>query len=188
MGNKRAVFTSLKEADASDWLLIKQESSIKEHSISKDVLSLFDKLKGRGTSYPIDRYEHSLQTATRAYKDGADDELVVVALLHDIGDTVAPQNHGEFAASLLRPYISETNCWLIENHEIFQGYYYYHFLGLDRNHRERFSNHPAYQRTINFCEQWDQCSFDPSYESFPISFFELFVEKVFSSIPWVRND
>jgi predicted HD phosphohydrolase len=187
MINKNASFTRMDQATQEDWQIIEHESKILTPLIADNVLEMLKTLKGKGRAYKIDRYEHSLQTATRAYKDEAEEEVIVVALLHDIGDLVSPQNHSEFAASILRPYVSQNNCWLVEHHGLFQGYYYYHFLDLDRNERQKYFDHPAYQNTVDFCELWDQRSFDPDYENLPLSFFEPMVRNIFSRRPWQWN-
>ena len=121
---------------------------------------------------------HSLQSATRAESDGADKETVVCALLHDLGDVIAPDNHSEVIASILRPYISEKNHWVLKHHGLFQGYYYFHHIGGDRNARERYKDHPFYQDCVDFCEKWDQTSFDPDYPTQPLEYFEPMVRKV----------
>jgi len=130
--------------------------------------------------YQVDRYEHSLQTATRAFRDGVDEETVVCALLHDIGDTLAPENHSQLAAAVLRPYISADNHWLIAQHGVFQGYYYFHHVGLDRNERDKFRGHPMFERTAAFCQNWDQPSFDPDYDTMPFAAFEPMVRRLFA--------
>ena len=132
----------------------------------------------------VDRYEHSLQTATRAHRDGADEETVVAALLHDIGDMLAPSNHGELAAALLQPYVSPNTAWMVKHHGVFQGYYFFHHLGMNRDERERFKGHPAYQQTVDFCAKWDQTAFDPAYDTMPIAAFEPMVRHVFAREPW----
>ncbi|MCP3935488.1 MAG: HD domain-containing protein [Actinomycetia bacterium] len=129
--------------------------------------------------YKMSRYDHCLQSATRAFDDGADEEMVVAALLHDIGDTVAPYNHGELAAAILRPYVSERVRWIVEHHCIFQGYYYNHYLGGDRNARDRFRDHPWYDDCVYFCHTYDQNAFDPDYDTKPIEFFEPMMRRVF---------
>ena len=118
----------------------------------------------------------------------ADEETVVVALLHDIGDNLAPENHGEFAASVLRPYISEANYWLVKQHPVFQGYYYYHHVGRDRDERERFRGHPHFEKTQHFCEKWDQMSFDPDYDTMPLSAFEPMVHRLFGKKPFTYGN
>ncbi len=129
--------------------------------------------------YRINRYQHSLQSATRAYHDGADDEMIVAALLHDIGDIISPYNHGELAAAILKPYVSERIHWIVANHATFQGYYYNHHLGGDRFARDRFKDHPWYEDCVYFCHHYDQNAFDPDYETKPLEFFSPYVHRLF---------
>lgn len=128
--------------------------------------------------YPIDRRDHCLQVATRARRAGADDELVVCALFHDIGEALGPINHGEVAAAILRPYISADNHWMLAHHGLFQTYFYGEHLGLDPNARDAYRDHPAYERTVAFCRDWDEVSFDPDYPCEPASTFEPIVRRV----------
>ena len=144
--------------------------------ILKSLEGLADGLVG----YKIDRLQHSLQSATRAEADGASLDWIVAALVHDIGDELAPMNHSEFAASLLRPYVSEEITWVIEKHGLFQSYYYAHHLGMDRNGRDRYQDHPYYEACVRFCERWDQASFDPDYPTKPLDYFAPMVQEVFS--------
>jgi len=144
--------------------------------ILKSLEGLADGLVG----YKIDRLQHSLQSATRAEADGASLDWIVAALVHDIGDELAPMNHSEFAASLLRPYVSEEITWVIEKHGLFQSYYYAHHLGMDRNGRDRYQAHPYYDACVRFCERWDQTSFDPDYPTKPLDYFAPMVHEVFS--------
>jgi len=130
--------------------------------------------------YRINRYQHSLQSATRAYNDGADDETIVAALLHDIGDTLSPYNHGELAAAILKPYVSARMHWIVANHATFQGYYYNHHLGGDRHARERFKDHRWYDDCVYFCHHYDQNAFDPDYHTQPLEFFEPYVRRLFN--------
>ena len=136
------------------------------------------------SGYKVTRLEHSLQTATRAHRDGASEEMVVAALLHDIGDGLAPHSHGELAAAILRAFVSEETHWIIQHHGIFQGYYYFHHLGEDRNLRDRYRDHPYYDACVRFCADWDQCSFDPDYDTLPLSHFEPLVHRVFARVPF----
>ena len=129
--------------------------------------------------YQVDRYTHSLQSATRAERDGADEETIVCALLHDIGDVLAPNNHSEVAAEILRPYVSERNYWIVRHHGLFQGYYYFQHINKDRNVRDRYKDHSHYQACIDFCQKWDQCSFDPNYDTLPLEHFEPMLKRVF---------
>ncbi len=128
--------------------------------------------------YQISRLEHSLQAATRAHRAGEDEETVVCTLLHDIGDYLAPANHSEVAAAVLRPYVSEKNYWIVKHHGVFQGVYYFHHVGADPNARDRWKEHPFYQATVDFCANYDQNSFDPDYQWEPLEFFEPMVRRV----------
>ena len=134
--------------------------------------------------YKITRLEHSLQTATRALKDRASEEMIVAALLHDIGDELAPLNHAEYAATVLKPYVSEKTRWIVEKHGEFQTYYYVHHLGGNRNQREKYKGHEYYQDAINFCENWDQKSFDPEFKSLTLKDFDPLIRKIFSRKPY----
>jgi predicted HD phosphohydrolase len=138
-------------------------------------------LEGDTGGYAVDRLTHSLQTATRAQRDDRDDEYVVCALLHDIGDTLASSNHAQLAATILEPFVSEKNHWIVEQHAIFQGYYFFHHLGLDREMRDRFREHEWFRDCAEFCEKYDQNSFDPEYDTLPLDAFEGAVRKVFAA-------
>jgi predicted HD phosphohydrolase len=148
------------------------------------VLAQLELLKheDQGTA-AVDRYTHSLQTATRALSDGADDETVVCALLHDIGDSLAPENHAELAASILRPYVGEQNWWVVKHHDIFQGYYYFEFVGKDRLTRDAYRCRPYFKACVRFCERWDQRSFDPAYPTESLNRFLPMVRDILGRPP-----
>jgi predicted HD phosphohydrolase len=148
------------------------------------LLAQLKTLAGGDSGYKIDRYRHSLQTATRALRDDAEEEMVVAALLHDIGDTLAPDNHSQLAAAMLRPYVSDRTHWVVQHHGIFQGYYYFHHIGQDRNERERFRGHPHFQACVDFCHRWDQTSFDPEYDTLPVQAFEPALRRVLAREPF----
>ena len=155
----------------------------KQAHLADSVLGLLKAMQGPTLGYKIDRYRHSLQSATRAKRDGADEETVVCALLHDIGDTIAPDNHSAVAAAILRPYVSEKNHWIVQHHGVFQGYYFFHHIGGDRDARERYRGHPHFEACAAFCERWDQTSFDPDYETLPLEAFEPAVRRLFAREP-----
>jgi len=134
--------------------------------------------------YQVSRLEHSLQAATRALRDKANNEMIVATLLHDIGDDLAPANHAEYAASILKPYVSEKTHWILLKHGEFQMYYYAHHLGFNRNKRDKYKTHKYYKDCIKFCELWDQTSFDPNYKSLPLKRFEPIIKKIFSRKPY----
>jgi predicted HD phosphohydrolase len=119
----------------------------------------------------VSRFKHCLQTATLAYRAGEDDEYVTMCLVHDIGDILAPYNHGEFAATLLAPFLSEANHWLVAHHHCFQGYYYFKHMGLDQNMRDQFRGHAHFERTVHFCDAYDEKAFDPTLDTLPIEAF-----------------
>ena len=143
-----------------------------------DAVAALEHFKG---PLKVTRLEHSLQSATRAYRAGKDNEYVAAALIHDIGDALAPYSHGEMVGAVLRPYVSERVCWIIQKHALFQAYYYAHLMGEDRNARDKYLDHPFYDDCVEFCEHFDQNCFDPDYDSLPLEFFRPIVEEVFGS-------
>ncbi|KWF91860.1 phosphohydrolase [Burkholderia cepacia] len=173
-------FTRMDQGTEEEYRFLEKKFEPLFSGLADTVLALLKQLKGDRIGYQIDRYEHSLQAATRAYRDGADEDTIVMTLLHDVGDTLAPENHCELAVAILRPYISDENLWILKHHAIFQGYYYYHHVGRNRNERDRYRDHPLFQRAVDWCEKWDQVSFDPDYDTLPLEFFEPMVRKIFS--------
>jgi predicted HD phosphohydrolase len=157
-------------------------------NLEKDYVSelpgrLMESLKGLERSlsgYLVSRLEHSLQSATHAYNANEPEEMIVAALLHDIGDELAPASHSELAAAVLRPYVSERTYWIIKHHGLFQSYYYNHHFGKDRNERDRYKDHEWYQDCVDFCEKYDQNCFDPDFDTKPLEFFRPMVERVFA--------
>ena len=177
-------FTSMAEGTREDYELLEQLEAKFAEGATDRVLAQLRGLEGSLSGYQIDRLEHSLQSATRAHRDGAEEEMVVAALLHDIGDLLSPNNHSELAAAVLRPYVSERTYWIVRHHGLFQSYYYAHHTGGDRNARDAYRDHPWYQDTVDFCHRWDQSSFDPNYESLPLEFFEPIVRRIFAREPF----
>jgi predicted HD phosphohydrolase len=176
-----ANFKSLQESVNEDWQLILSEFGQFAKGLPERVTAHLKLLEGDFGGFPVDRYTHSLQTATRALRDGRDDEYVVCALLHDIGDTLGTYNHPDVAAAILKPFVSEANLWMIQHHNIFQGYYFFHHIGMDRNMREQFRDHVHFERTAEFCELYDSPAFDAHAESLPIIEFEPLLRQVFAS-------
>lgn len=177
---ERAEFKEFLESTPDDWKIIAGHSAEFNKGLAKRVIAHLRLLDGDFGGFPVDRLTHSVQTATRAHRDGRDEEYVVCALLHDIGDTLGSYNHPDVAAAILKPFVSEANHWMVANHGIFQGYYFFHHLGLDRNMREKFKDSPHYEYCAQFCHLYDQNAFDPEYESEPLEFFIPMVERVFS--------
>ena len=174
----------MKDGTKEDYLLLDKHEKRYVEGTADRVLKFMSGLNATLEGYQITRLEHSLQTATRALNDKASDEMIVASLLHDIGDELAPLNHAEYAAAVLKPYVSEKTYWIVEKHGIFQTYYYAHHLGGDKDKRDKFKGHRYYNDTVNFCENWDQKSFDPSFKSLTLKDFEPYVKKIFSRTPY----
>jgi len=176
----RACFNNMEASTAEDWKLISAEFRSFAKALPDRVLAHLRLLAGDFGGFPMDRLTHSLQAATLAYRDGRDEEYVVCALLHDIGDTLGCYNHPDIAAAILKPFVSEENYWMVEKHGIFQGYYFFHHVGLNRDMREQFQGHQWFERTEEFCAKYDGPAFDAKVETLPISFFEPLVHRLFA--------
>jgi predicted HD phosphohydrolase len=174
----RAQFHAMAQGTQEDWMKIGMAAMQFNTGLTDRVLTHLKLLEGDCGGFAVDRMEHSLQSASLAHRDGMDEEYVVCALLHDIGDTLASHNHAELAATMLKPFVSEENHWMLQNHGIFQGYYFFHYLGLDRNMREQFRGHPNFERTAMFCARHDQNAFDPKYDTMPLEAFVPMVQRV----------
>ena len=184
----RAKFRSMDEGTAEDWATIGSHFFPFAKGLPDRVLAHLKLLDGDYGGFPIDRMQHSLQTATRAHRGGEDEDYVVMALLHDIGDTLGTYNHPEVAASIIKPFVSEELHWICQNHGHFQGYYYFHHVGGDRDERERYRGHPWFEACAAFCENWDQNSFDPDYDTLPLTAFEPMVQRILSRKPFAWQD
>jgi predicted HD phosphohydrolase len=174
----RATFTAMTGGTLEDWQAIMRAGAAHRGRHVDRILDQMRLLDDDHGGFAVDRLEHSLQTATRAHKDGRDEEYVLCALLHDIGDILLPASHAEMGAAILKPYVSEANHWMLEKHGIFQGYYFFHYLGLDRDLRDQYRGHPHFEYCAQFCHLYDQNSFDPTYESMPLEAFEPMLRRV----------
>ena len=171
-------WTSFEQAEKADWDAVMAYEEAYNAALPDRILAMLRSLDEGHTPYPVNRYQHSLQAATRAWADGAEDEIIVAALVHDIGDILSPYNHGELAAAMMKPYVSERTHWILKHHCIFQGWYYNHHLGGDRNARDKYRDSPHWEACRYFCHEYDQCAFDPAYPTKELSFFEPFLRKV----------
>lgn len=176
---QHATFRTMTEGTQEDWDIILTHLKPFSANGGARVLDHLRLLDGDFGGFPVDRLTHCLQTATRAHRDGRDEPYVVMALLHDIGDTLGAYNHPDIAAAILKPFVSEELHWIVQHHGIFQGYNFFHYIGLDRDMREQFRGHEHFQATADFIEKYDCPAFDPDYESLPLSFFEPMVMKLF---------
>ena len=173
-------FTRMQDGTAEDYALLDRFEVEFMKGLPDRLLTALDALKESYGGYQVTRYEHSLQAATRAHRDGRDEEYVVATLLHDIGDELAPYTHGEMVAAILRPYVREELHWIVKHHGVFQMYYYAHLQGGDRDARDRYRDDPHFDACAEFCERYDQASFDPAYDTLPIATFEPMVRRVFA--------
>ena len=181
---KKVSFTEMKNGTKEDYLFLDEHEKKFSDKTAERIIEFMSNLTETLEGYKVSRLEHSLQSATRAYNNNESEEMVVATLLHDIGDELAPMNHSEYAAAILKPYVSEKTHWIIEKHGEFQMYYYAHHLGGNRNQRDKYKGHKYFLDTINFCEKWDQSSFDPNFKSLNIENFRPYVQKIFSRKPY----
>lgn len=186
---KTVNFTQMKDGTRQEYeFLAEQEKPYVANTAHRLMAELKRQGKDSMAGYKITRLEHALQSATRAHNDGADIDWVVGTLLHDIGDGLAPLNHDRFAAEIIRPFVREEVTWVVEHHGLFQSYYYGHHHGWDKNARDEFKSHRYYKSCVDFCERWDQNSFDPDFKSQSLEFFEPLVETVFARKTYDPNN
>ena len=183
---KKVSFTEMKKGTKKDYLFLDKQEKDFANKTAERILKFMSNLTETLEGYQISRLEHSLQTASRALREQASEEMVVASLLHDIGDEIAPLNHSELAAAVLKPFVSEKTRWIVEQHGLFQAYYYNHYYGKDKNLRDKFKGHEFFKDTIDFCERWDQASFDPNYDTIPLKEFVPMVQSRFNRTPY-RN-
>jgi len=174
----KAKFHAMTEGTLKDWAAIAVAAGPFSRALPDRLIAALKTLGEDAGGFAVNRLEHSLQTATRALRDGRDEEYVVCALMHDIGDLMGPANHAEIGAVIMKPYVSEANHWMMDKHGVFQGYYFFHHLGLDRDMREQYRGHPHFEYAAQFCHLYDQNSFDPTYDSMPLEAFEPMLRRV----------
>ena len=176
----RSTFTDMAQGTQQDWQIIGTHHMAHLAGLPDRVLTHLRLLDGDFGGFAVDRLTHSLQTAARAERAGRDDRYILCALLHDIGDTLGSYNHADIAAAIVKPFVDEPYHWMVEQHAVFQGYYYFHYLGLDRDLRETFAESPHYDLCAEFCQEYDQNSFDPDYPTMPLEEFEPLLRTFFA--------
>ena len=179
----RAKFKSFAESTKEDWDLITPQIAVTQSYVPDRVVGLMQALAFDHGGFPVNRLEHSLQTATRAERDGRDHEYLLCALLHDIGDTLTPYNHPSIAAAILKPFVSPANHWMVEKHGVFQGYYFWDHIGLDRQAREEFRGTEYFEYTAEFCAKYDSVAFDADYRSEPLEHFVPLIHEMLGHRP-----
>ena len=174
-------FRRMKDGTAEEYHLLRRLERSFAATLPERLMAALQRLDTGLEGYRVSRLTHSLQTATRAERDGADEEMIAAALLHDIGDDLAPYNHAALAADILRPYVRPQVTWIVEQHGIFQAYYYAHHYGSDRHAREALRGHEWFAACAAFCENWDQASFDPEYDAWPLDHFVPLINDIFGT-------
>ena len=180
-------FTKMEDGDAEDYTFLNDHEVEYTKGTADRLLKALVHLDESLSGYQVTRLGHSIQSASRAFRDGADIDWIVSALLHDIGDIFAPYNHDEYAATILKPFVREQCRWVVEKHGDFQMIYYGHLVGGNQHKRDKFNGHKFFQDCAEFCARWDQTSFDPSYPELPLEFFRPMVEEVFAREPYSKS-
>jgi predicted HD phosphohydrolase len=178
---RRASFTTLELATREELALVRDAEVALYDDLPRRIVEQLEQLDRVPNGHPISQLEHCLQAATRAFRDGRSEAYVVCVLLHDIGDVICPHNHAALAAMILKPFVDESLRWMVENHPVFQQYHFYETLGRNPNQRDKYRDSPYYEMTVEFCERYDQCSFDPEYDRLPLSFFKPMIERIFEN-------
>ncbi len=176
-----STFTRMDESTAEQWAVIGAETAKNQPRVAEQILEMLRDLKGITDGFATDQLTHSLQTATLAEKAGADQEVVVASLCHDIGKLISVMNHPGIAAEILKPYVRDDVYHMIKAHQDFQGKHYYHHFGGDTNARDQYEGEPWYGLTAQFADEWDQIAFDPDAETYPLEHFEPIVREVFAA-------
>ena len=183
----KAAFTSIDASTREDWEIVLRYDEQHLADVPDRLLAMLRRMDEGEQPYQVTRLEHCLQTATRALRDGAEEEMVVAALVHDIGDELALFDHAEFAASILKPFVTERTHWVIQHHDVFQGKYWWDKIDLDPDAREKYRGHEWFEDCEAFCLTWDCPSFDPSYDSLPLEHFEPMLRRVFTREPFAAR-
>ena len=173
-------FRRLDETTSEQWKEIAAEAALNQYRVAENVLRMLRSLASLTEGFPVNQLVHSLQTAARAERAGADNELIVAALCHDVGNLIEPSNHAMIAAEILKPFVRKEVYWVVRVHQEFQGRYYFHYFNLDRNISDRYKGHPSYKLARRFSDDWDQMAFDPDYETPPLEHYEPLVRKLFA--------
>jgi len=175
-------FKRMDEGTLDDWLVIAQEHAPWQEQVADRILGMLRTLETFTGGFGVNQLAHALQTATRAERAGAPDDLVVGALCHDVGKVISTANHPAIAAEIIRPYVSEETYQIVRTHQDFQGRHYYHLLGKDPAARQQYAAEPWFAEAERFTDEWDQASFDPDYDSEPLEHFEPLVRRVFGEV------
>ena len=180
-------FIRMEDGTAEDYAFLAKHEAAFARDLPNRIMARLEGLRSSLSGYKVDRLEHSLQCATRAERDGADADWIVCALVHDLGDDLAPYNHDSLAAAIVKPYVREECSWTVQHHGIFQYKYYADKVGLNPEERQKYKDSPYFEAAEKFCRDWDQNSFDPDYDSFPLIHFSPVLEEVFRRPAWDQS-
>ena len=173
-------FTRMDQSSVADWRAIGGEVAQRQAGMPAMIKGMLRQLAAQVDGFAIDQLQHGLQTATRAGRAGATEEMIVAALCHDIGKAISVVNHPAIAAEILKPYVSPDTYEIIRTHQDFQGKHYYALLGLNPDARQQYAGEPWFEQARIFTDEWDQTSFDPNYDTLPLEHFEPLLDRVFS--------
>lgn len=183
----KVTFRQMKDGTREEYVFLDRLEEEFNQGLVDRLLQTLRNLENTLSGYQVTRLDHSLQSAARAEADGADEDMIIGALLHDLGDELAPHNHSQLAAAIIRPYVRAEVAWVVHHHGLFQNVYYAHHLGGDPHERDRYRGHRWYQSCVDFCERYDQASFDPDYPTPPLAYFEPMLRRIFSRTPFDPN-
>jgi predicted HD phosphohydrolase len=181
-------FTRMDESTAAEWMSIGREVAKRQAQMPALIKSMLRQLEEQVDGFATNQLVHALQTATRAVRDGASEELIVAALCHDIGKVISVINHPAIAAEMLKPYVARETYEIIRTHQDFQGRHYYALMGMNPNAREQYRDQSWYALAEKFTDEWDQTSFDPNYDTLPLAYFEPMIDRVFGKSLIRLND
>lgn len=176
-------FTRMQDGTADEYAFLEKHEAAYAKLLPQRIESQLQKLEGSLGGYQISRLEHSLQSATRAHRDNRPLDYIVAALVHDIGDELAPHSHSELAAAILRPFVCEQLYWIVKTHGVFQMFYYGEQTGINKHARELYRGHEWFEDAVEFCEKYDENCFDPDYNSESLAFFRPMIQEVFTREP-----
>ncbi|MGA9769839.1 MAG: HD domain-containing protein [Blastocatellia bacterium] len=174
-------FTRMDQGKAEDWMQIGQAVAQRQSTMPNIIKAMLAQLQEQVDGFAVNQLEHGLQTATRAERDGASEEMIVAALCHDIGKAISVENHPAISAEILKPYVSRETYEIIRTHQDFQGRHYYALIGKDPEARRLYADEPWFEMARRFTDEWDQAAFDPEYDTLPLAHFEPMIERLFAS-------
>jgi len=174
-------FTRMDQGKTEDWMVIAKAVGERQATMPQIIKAMLLQLEAQVDGFAVNQLVHALQTATRAEREGAGEEMIVAALCHDLGKVISVENHPAIAAEILRPYVTRETYEIVRTHQDFQGRHYYALMGKDPEARRQYENEAWYAMACKFTDEWDQAAFDPAYDTLPFAHFEPMIERVFAA-------